>query len=242
MGSAPGATGGSVVFASISGSANFVINGGTNGGSGGTAAVSGDIDGSASRFQIFGDGVLNVGRLSSIPATVGSIEGDGLIYVAANGFTVGNDLSTTFSGVIGPAPNSGSFGSITKVGRGTLTLTGSNTYPDGTTIEEGVLSISNTIGSGTGAGPVLARVGTLGGLGTISGPVIIGDGRGAKARLTPSAGTYRPRSTYSQRRADLCLLWCLRFHPQNRASERRWSIGQWSDNPKRSPVHASGAG
>lgn len=72
---------------------------------------------------------------------VGSIEGDGFIFLdpsLAPRLIIGsNDLSTTFSGTIQDS------GSLTKVGLGTLTLSGENTYRGGTTIEGGKLVVAN---------------------------------------------------------------------------------------------------
>ena len=52
--------------------------------------------------------------------SIGSIEGDGYIFMGANGLTVGtNNLNTVFSGVIF---NNGLHGSLAKVGSGLLTL------------------------------------------------------------------------------------------------------------------------
>jgi autotransporter-associated beta strand protein len=73
----------------------------------------------------------------------------------------GNNLSTTFSGIISDCgtglqcfnvevgPTTG--GSLTKVGSGTLTLTGANTYTGGTTVTGGLINFSsaNNFGSGT---------------------------------------------------------------------------------------------
>ena len=64
-------------------------------------------------------------------------------------------------------------GTLVKTGPGALELTGANTYSGGTIIEQGLLSVNNTEGSGTGFGNVLVQpAGILGGSGTISGDVI----------------------------------------------------------------------
>jgi autotransporter-associated beta strand protein len=60
------------------------------------------------------------------------------VNLGAKGLTEGTANSTTFAGVI-----EGTGGSLTKVGAGTLTLSGANTYSGGTTITAGTLQIGN---------------------------------------------------------------------------------------------------
>ena len=74
---------------------------------------------------------------------------------------------------------------MTKVGTGTLELTGANIYTGGTTIEEGKLVVNNMTGSGTGTGVVQVNAGRLCGQGTIAGAVTVGSGSGAGAALAP---------------------------------------------------------
>jgi len=123
--------------------------------------------------------------------TVGSIEGSGDVFLGANNLTVGtNHLSTTFSGLMQDGGIlGGTGGSLTKVGQGTLKLTGSNTYSGGTFLEEGVLAIDNSEGLATGTGLVQVDGGTLAGNGIISGAVTIGTGSGRGAFLAPKAVT-----------------------------------------------------
>ena len=78
--------------------------------------------------------------------SAGSISGDGNFDLGVgHRLVVGsNDLSTTVSGMIVS-------GAITKVGAGTLTLSGSNTYAGGTTLVSGALRIGNSDALGSGA-------------------------------------------------------------------------------------------
>ncbi len=100
--------------------------------------------------------------------------------------TIGsNNLNTTFSGIIQNT------GSLTKIGTGTLTLSGANTYPGRTTVSAGALQVSNQSGSGTGTGAVQVNAGTLSGKGIIAGGVTVGTGSGAGAFLAPSEGAFK---------------------------------------------------
>lgn len=125
--------------------------------------------------------------------SIGSIESDGQIYLGRQIFSVGtNNLSTSFSGVLypgGPGGTGDGTGALTKIGSGTLTLSGANLYTAGTTVSAGTLVISNATGSGTGTGSVQVSAGTLGGKGTIAGMVTVGTGSGAGAFLAPASGT-----------------------------------------------------
>src|SRR5262249_34845652 len=87
--------------------------------------------------------------------------------------TVGfNNLSTTFDGVIGGP------GTVVKVGTGTWTLTGANTYTGGAIIDAGTLRLdgAGVIGAVTvNAGGALAGTGTTGPV-TLSPEVTISPG------------------------------------------------------------------
>src|SRR5262249_19482489 len=69
--------------------------------------------------------------------------------------TGANNLSTVFAGTISGLANS----ILTKIGTGTQTLSGNNTYGGPTTINGGVLSISNDANPGTA--PARATPGQL---------------------------------------------------------------------------------
>jgi autotransporter-associated beta strand protein len=108
--------------------------------------------------------------------TVGSIEGNGTVILGASSLIVGsNNRSTTFSGLIQDGTYR-SGGQLSKIGKGSLTLSHANTYIGGTAVGGGTLLVKNTTGSATGTGTVQVNSGTLGGTGSISGPVTIGNG------------------------------------------------------------------
>ena len=94
-------------------------------------------------------GPLGGGRVSA-----GSIAGAGNYLLGADQLTVGgNNLSTTVSGLISDGGIRGGAGaSLVKVGTGTLTLSGSNTYTGGTTIADGVVQFGQPA-SIAGTGP-----------------------------------------------------------------------------------------
>jgi autotransporter-associated beta strand protein len=106
--------------------------------------------------------------LSSGGMTAGSIEGGGTFSLGSNQLTVGsNNLSTTVSGVI-----RGTGGALVKVGSGTLTLDGSNSYTGATVVAGGTLAVTGDISSSSG---VLVTPGAmLSGTGTVPGVLVAG--------------------------------------------------------------------
>lgn len=137
-------------------------------------------------MELFGNGNLDI--TSSYPGVaVGSIEGNGKVFLGSRNLTVGsNNLSTTFSSVISDGGNAGGIGgSLTKVGTGSLSLTKPNTYTGVTTINSGALMVKNRVGSATGTGAVQLNAGRLGGTGIIAGKVTVGTGSSSGAILLP---------------------------------------------------------
>jgi autotransporter-associated beta strand protein len=179
------------------GNATLIAYGGIDGGSGGKISFQVG-DGGTARIEVFGDGNLDISEHPLPGLTIGSLEGDGLVFLGANKLTVGaNSLSTTFAGLLQDT------GSLAKIGSGTLTLSGANSYTGGTSIDGGFLLVGNTSGSGTGSGTVQAMTGTLGGNGIISGSVTIGTGHGAGAGLGPGKNSVTPGTLTIKRKLTL---------------------------------------
>ena len=186
-GAVSGAGGGLISFynSSLAGNSTLIANGGVNDGAGGSIVFFQTTDGGTARVELFGNGSLDLSEHSSSPPmTLGSLEGDGVVVLSQHPLTIGgNSLSTKFSGTI-----QGN-GSLVKAGPGTLDLSGANLYVRGTTVTQGVLTVNNRSGSGTGTGSVNVDAGTLGGSGIIAGAVTVGTGSGGGAFLTPGIGT-----------------------------------------------------
>jgi hypothetical protein len=184
-----GATGGVVAFhdTSIAGAAVLVANAGSHGGSGGLISFNTNSTGGTSRVEVFGNGTLDISQRDAPGVTIGSLEGNGLVTLGANNLTLGgSNLTTTFSGSIS---DNGTSGSVTKVGKGKLTLSKASTYAGGTGIKKGTLLVTNTTGSATGTGAVTLNGGTLGGTGTISGAVSVA---GSLTGILAPGGGSRP--------------------------------------------------
>jgi autotransporter-associated beta strand protein len=175
---------------SAAGAATLIANGGAGPGSGATILFGAPTDGGTVRVEVFGNGNLDISREPISEITIGSLEGNGLVFLGANKLTVGsNNINTSFAGTISDEGglHGGEGGALGKTGTGTLTVTTANTYTGGTTLEDGSFFVNNASGSGTGTGAVQVAGGTLGGGGIIAGPVAIGTGSGSGAILSPGA-------------------------------------------------------
>ena len=112
-----------------------------------------------STLDTSGAGTFSFGSYTAV--TLGGLTGSGTLPLtnaspAAVALSVGNNnFNTTYSGVL-----SGS-GSLTKVGAGTLTLTGSNLYAGGTTITSGTLQLGAGGSSGSIPAGTVVDNGTL---------------------------------------------------------------------------------
>ena len=142
--------------------------------SGGVVKFFDNSTGDHAQFITNGTGYVDFGESlgpnSDNRITAGSIAGSGFYYIGGGNTLVvgGNNLSTQVSGVIAdfnPCGCSPGPGSLEKVGTGTLTLSGTNTYTGTTMVFGGVLDVEGSIatsslttvnanGALTGAGKV----------------------------------------------------------------------------------------
>ncbi|MCY2989631.1 MAG: autotransporter-associated beta strand repeat-containing protein, partial [Planctomycetota bacterium] len=102
--------------------------------------------------------------------------------------TVGNNDSTSaFSGVIQNATGSVA---LTKVGSGTLTLSGTNTYTGATAVTAGTLVVTGATAAGSAVS--VASGGTFAGTGSVQGTLsVVSGGTLAPGAATGQAGTLR---------------------------------------------------
>jgi autotransporter-associated beta strand protein len=172
--------------------ATLIANGGAGPGSGAKILFAGESDGGTARVEVSGNGNVDISRDPTPDITIGSLEGNGLIFLGANKLTVGsNNLDTSFAGTISDegGVHEGAGGTLGKSGAGVFSLTNANTYTGGTTLDGGSVLANNLSGSATGTGDVQVNSGTFGGAGTVSGPVVIGSGAGSGARLSAGPST-----------------------------------------------------
>ena len=196
---APGFFGGGTATA---GNATIINNGRTNffqGSSGGDATITtnaggitsffGQSTGGNAAFITNAGGIVDISGLGTFPdgggpasvpgMTAGSIEGAGNYFLGSKTLTVGsNNLSTEVSGTIADGGSSGGTGgSLVKVGTGTLTLSGVNTYTGTTTVNTGALIVNGSIASSSlttvNSGAALNGSGTVGSTVVNSGGFLI---------------------------------------------------------------------
>ena len=138
--------GGLTVFQDTSTLDNAIIvtNGSTGDGAGGLTEIVAEATGGSTKIVTTGSaaggsGVFDISQSLLPGLTVGSIEGSGNYRLGSKVLTFGSlNTNTSLSGVISDSGiGGGSGGSIVKVGNGTTTLAGLNTYTGTTTVDAG---------------------------------------------------------------------------------------------------------
>ena len=167
---------GSTVITDTSTAANatLIANAGTGGGGGGIILFSLGSTGGTATVKVFGNGSLDISPHNAPGLTIGSLEGTGVVFTGARNLTVGsNSLSKTFDGVIQDSggTTSGTGGSLTKIGSGSLTLTGTNLYTGPTVVNVGTLLVNGSLSASSAVS--VNNTATLGGTGTV-GAVTVG--------------------------------------------------------------------
>ena len=158
--------------------------------SGGTIVLAGRLQaGSAGGFVNNTAYTVNGGTLdlNNFKLTVSSLNGTGgVVNLGSAALTINNTGTDVYSGIIQGT------GSLTKIGAGTLTLSGNNSYTGGTNILGGVLSVSSDINLGSGN----IRIGnnaellTTGATFSSGKAIALGDGGGTLASATGATATY----------------------------------------------------
>ncbi|MCE9615270.1 MAG: autotransporter-associated beta strand repeat-containing protein [Lentisphaerae bacterium] len=160
---------------------------------GATLAIENDILIGAEPLTLYGSGVTNSGALRSTGANTygGTItlnadsrlqsDAQTLTLDVASGNAVNGAARTLTLGGAGDIvvadPISLTTGALVKDGAGKATVTATNSYSGGTTVNGGTLLVNNASGQGTGSGTVTVNGGgTLGGTGFITGTVTVNSG------------------------------------------------------------------
>jgi autotransporter-associated beta strand protein len=115
-------------------------------GQGGAIIFMEDSTGGTATVNLFGNGSLDISLHQPTGVTIGSLNGDGIVFLGGNRLTLGsNDADTIFTGNIYDGGLGGGVGgSITKIGTGALILNGKNTFTGGTLIQGGTLITNDT--------------------------------------------------------------------------------------------------
>jgi autotransporter-associated beta strand protein len=151
---------------------------------GGTLLTTADISLSPNRGVFLNPGQPTATKNDPATAVGGTLDVASGTTLTVPGVISGTAAATGESGTP-PTPFSTGPGRLTKIGAGTLVVSGANTYTGSTTINAGTLLANNTSGSGTGTGAVnVNNNGTLGGTGSVAGLVTVNTG----GAVAPGAG------------------------------------------------------
>ena len=193
----------------------------------GTARLSGQINGALTNTGslVFTGPITGITALATTGPldlggggyTVAALSGSASAVLGNGRLTVGGPASSTYAGTIldGTSPTS-----LTKVGTGTLNLTGTGRFSGPTTVQAGTLSLN-----GFWTSPItVAAAGTLRGTGTVAAPIVV-------------AGALRPGNSPG----TLTVAGPVSFAPGSVLGIDIDGLGtQW--RPHVQPVHRAGPG
>lgn len=157
--------------------------------------------GTTAAFNVGGTGEFTTANIATLAALGTGTSG------FKDGSAIGLDTtggSFTHTTAIGN-PNGGSNKlGVTKLGSGTLTLSGTNTYTGATMIQAGTLLVGSGVSLASGSavtvangnGATLAGSGTVNGTVTVSGTIAPGDTVGSISKLTTGAETWSSGGSY----------------------------------------------
>jgi len=147
----------------------------TNTGGGGTVYFGGASDGATARVFNNAGGIVDISQVTT-GVSVGSIEGAGNIFLGSKVLSLGNtNLNFEISGAVADGGiGGGGGGALTKIGTGTLTLSGVSTYTGNTNVNGGTLAVNGSIVSSVfvNSGSTLSGVGTVGAINALSGGTV----------------------------------------------------------------------
>ncbi len=193
-GTAPGTFPATIVFRnnSTANNATLMANGGTNSGTGGQVQFFNTSTGGTAKMVIGNGAIFDISGLTSGAFQAGGLEGAGTFNLGGNALTVGSrNTDATISGTLADGgfftPGSSATGaSLTKVGTGNLTLTGTNNYTGPTSVSGGKLTLNSSLGNAavsiTANGQLINNAtiggnvsvsGLLSGCGTINGTLTV---------------------------------------------------------------------
>jgi len=139
----------------------------------------------ASDLAVNSGGVLDVNGQSAFVRSLsggGTVTNSGVAATLSIGGSNANDTTTNGSGIFsGTILNGSNALSVQKVGSGTVTLSGTNTFTGATTVKAGSLIVSGAL---SGTSGVTVAGGMLGGSGTVSSAVTVQSG----GTLSPGVG------------------------------------------------------
>lgn len=155
---------------------------------GGLAAVTAVVSENGTNSSAYQEFNFNGGTLRAMPnASSAFMQGLGAAYVRGGGAFVDSDAASIV--IAQPLRNGGGNGGLTKLGTGTLTLSGANDYIGATVVSAGTLLVDGDSSGATGgttvqAGGVLGGTGTLGGGVTVNANGTLAPGNAAPGTLT----------------------------------------------------------